>query len=103
MGKLIRATHDLNDVKTLEISGWPGIHRVEFHSAAGVEIETPERAQGEFWTFSKQAGNTLRCFTSLKGSPGLITKNNPATGQPWPPMIIRIPEKRKNELVIKCA
>lgn len=98
--KTTRSTHDLNDVTKLEISGWPGTHRVEVHSAAGVEIEAPVRTEGEFWTFSAVKKGSLSCHTSLLGSPGLLTANDSATGRPWPPMVIRVPEKRIKDLSI---
>lgn len=72
---LARATHDLNDVTEVRIVGWAGRYVIAPHGSGpnrNVEIQAPERHDGEFWTFSRPVGGVLTCFTDLLGSPSLL-------------------------------
>jgi hypothetical protein len=63
------ASHDVNDVTVLEITGWAGWHAVvPTTESAWAEIWAPVRDRGELWTFSRQSNGVLPCFSSLLGS-----------------------------------
>lgn len=92
-----RAFHDLNGVTTLAVTGWRGSHEVKPHAAGdrGVAIIAPRRVEDEDWTFQRvNSAGELRCFSSLIGSPSLLT-------DPGEPMVILMPADRIGGITVR--
>jgi hypothetical protein len=96
MSSIKRAHHDLNDVRILKISGWPGEMEVvpRQDDSGWVTVEAPERHEGEYWTFQRPIGGILTCFSSLIGSPDLANQC-----PPFSQMTVRMPADRIDGLV----
>ena len=72
------ASHDLNGISVIEITGWRGPHEVRDRGDKGtwVSIWAPKRHSHDVWTFQAPRGDgVLRCFTDLIGSPSLLTES----------------------------
>lgn len=91
-----RAFHDLNDVDTLVIKGWSGSHEVRRHADGdrSVAVLAPRRHEEEFWTFGPKRSGELCCFSSLIGSPSLLT-------DPGEPMMILLPADRIGRIAVR--
>jgi hypothetical protein len=89
-----RASHDLNGVDRIEITGWKGRYVVEHHVDGVVSILAPRRHPDEFWTFqATRPDGTLCCHSDLIGSPSLITESAE-------PMKILLPADRIDQINI---
>lgn len=94
-----RATHDLNRVTTLEITGWPGRYTIEARTdgSPGVELVAPTRVEGEFFTFARtDSQGTLRCHSNLLGNADAGLR----AIKPDLPMVIKLPPSRVNDLKV---
>jgi hypothetical protein len=94
------AHHDLNGVDELRISGWPGeVTVVASDDDSGwVTVEAPERYDGECWTFQGTRHGVLVCFSSLLGSPSLVSQVPGGL-----PLVVRMPADRIGQVSITSA